>query len=254
MTVSQILNDDCFNVFPLIQDKSIDLILCDLPYGVTKASHDKKLPRKKLWEEYKRIIKDNGAILLFAQGLFAAELMISNKQMYRYDLVWKKGERVSGYLNSKKMPLRNHEQILVFYKALPTYNPQMTIGKPTHSMGANFANSEHTNRNYGNHKKDNSRSGLKEKFPKSVLNFERPHPPIHPTQKPVSLCEYLIKTFSNEGDIVLDNCMGIGTTCIAAKNCGRRYIGIEKEKEWFDIAKTYLDKETNCKTKESIFD
>ena len=163
--------------------------------------------------------------------------MLSNAKDFKYDLVWKKGERVSGFLDSNKKPLRNHESILVFYKNQPTFNPQMIEGKALHSKGEAFKLLSHKNSNYGDFNQvPDDRKGNTEKFPKSVLNFERPHPPIHPTQKPVELCEWIIKSFKNEGDLVLDNCSGSGTTGVASRNTKRNFILIEKEKEYCQIA------------------
>ena len=183
---------DCLDIMPLIPDGSIDMILCDMPFNQTQNKWDIIIPFDKLWEQYNRIIKQNGAIALFAQGLFSAQLIMSNPKMYRYDLIYKKGNRVSGFLNAKKQPMRNHEQILLFYKKQPTYNPQFTEdGEPLHSKGKKFKKKEGVNNNYGKYdtKFDSGRAGSTQKYPKSVLNFEKPHPPIHPTQKPVALCE-----------------------------------------------------------------
>ncbi len=237
--MNELYNDDCLNIMPNIKDKSIDLILADLPFNQTKNKWDILIPFDDLWLNYNRIIKDNGAILLFAQGLFSAQLIMSNPKMYRYDLIYKKGDRTSGFLNANRQPLRNHEQILVFYKKQPTYNPIFTEGIPLHGKGTKYKYKNNTNNNYGdfNSNLDDKRKGSTLKYPKSVLIFEKPHPAKHPTEKSIPLCEYLIKTYSNENEIVLDNTMGIGTTCIAAKNTNRYYIGIEKEKKYFDIAK-----------------
>ena len=222
-----IINGDCIEVMAQIPAKSIDLILCDLPYGVTQNKADTIIPFADLWEQYNRIIKDSGAILLFGQGLFFIDLINSNRKMYRYDLVWNK-ELISGFLNAKKMPLRQHEQIAVFYKKLPTYNPQFTEGQPLHSRG--YLKNKRKNNNYGEFADvGDSRKGCKDKYPTSILKFKKPHPSVcvHPTQKPVPLLEYLIKTYTNPGDIVLDNCMGSGSTIFAAINTERHYIGID---------------------------
>ena len=229
---------DCLDLMPEIPDKSVDFICCDLPYGTTKNKWDIIIPFDRLWPEYNRIIKDNGAIALFGQGIFAAKMMLSNERMYKYDIVWKKGDRVSGFLNAKRSPLRNHELILVFYKKQPTYNPQFTEGRPLHSMGSRFLDPEtQKNNNYGKFIKtaeQDKRKGTTQKFPKSVLNFERPHPPIHPTQKPVALCEWLIRTYTNPGELVLDNTAGVATTGIAAIKTGRRFILIENERKYYE--------------------
>jgi site-specific DNA-methyltransferase (adenine-specific) len=196
------------------------------------------IPFEPLWSHYNRIVKNAGAIVLFGQGIFSAELMLSNKKNWRYNLIWQKGNRVSGFLNSKRQPLRNHEDLIIFYQQQPTYNPQFTEGKPLHSKGKKYLEKDAVNQNYGKYDstQPETRNGSTQKYPKSILNFDRPHPPIHATQKPVSLCEYLIKTFTNEGELVLDNTCGIGTTCIAAKNVNRNFIGIEMDEKWFKIA------------------
>lgn len=238
-------NGDCLEVMKSIPDKSVDMILCDLPYGCLNkknpnASWDKPLPMDKLWFEYERIIKDNGVIILFGQGLFTARVMLSNEKLWKYNIIWKKGNRVSGFLNAKKQPLRNHEDIMVFYKKQPTYNPQMTIGQPLHGKGSGVHNFK--NSNYGVFKEmDDTRKGSTLKYPKSVLTFDKPHPSKHPTEKPVDLCEWLIKTYSNEGDTVLDNCMGSGTTGVACKNTNRNFIGIELDENYFKIAQERLN-------------
>lgn len=233
-----LLQGDCLELMKQVPDKSIDLILCDLPYGTTRNSWDEVIPFDKLWAQYNRIIKDNGAILLFAQGKFYVNLVSSNMKMFRYDLVWDK-ELVSGFLNAKRMPLRRHEQVAVFYKHLPTYNPQFTQGKPLHSKGTAYQTKELTNNNYGDFKAtDDNRAGSTEKYPTSIIKFQKPHPSVcvHPTQKPIELLEYLIKTYTNEGDTVLDNCMGSGSTGVACKNTNREFIGIELDEKYFKVA------------------
>lgn len=235
----KLYNGDCLEVMKQIPDGSVDMILCDLPYEVLNkknkhAQWDRMLPLNELWEQYERIIKDNGAIVLFTQGMFTAKLMLSNEKLWRYNLIWKKGNRSTGFLNAKKMPLRNHEDICVFYKKLPTYIPQMRKGKPNHARS--ISDNVKNNRCYGNISQTATvMTDLK--YPLSVIDIEKEHgKQYHPTQKPVALCEYLIKTYSNEGDLVLDNCMGSGSTIIAAINTNRKAIGIEKDKEIFDIA------------------
>jgi DNA modification methylase len=226
-----------------IPDKSIDMILCDLPYGKTKHENDKPLPFDLLWREYRRIIKTSGAILLFGQGTFFVDLVNSNRKLFRYDLVWNK-HLTTGFLNAHKMPLRQHEQIAVFYKKLPTYNPQFAKGKPLHSRGTAYKRKEAKNQNYGEFgTTDDVRAGSTDKFPTSMLSFAKPHPSIavHRTEKPVDLLEYLIKTYTNEGDTVLDNCMGSGSTGVACKNTGRRFIGIELCDDYFKIAKERIE-------------
>jgi site-specific DNA-methyltransferase (adenine-specific) len=230
---------DTIEQMKLIPDKSIDFICCDLPYGSTKNTWDVIIPFELLWGEYERIIKDNGCICLFGQDKFSAKLILSNEKMHKYNLIWDKGDRGSGFLNAKKMPLRNHEDILIFYKKPPTYNPQMTIGEPLHGMGKKYKLKNSKNNNYGefDSRKNPSaeRAGDTSKFPKSILRFNKPHPPIHPTQKPVELIEWLIKTYSNEGDVVLDNTMGCGTTAVACVNTNRNFIGIELDEQYFNL-------------------
>jgi site-specific DNA-methyltransferase (adenine-specific) len=229
-----------------IYDHSIDLITADLPYGTTKNKWDSVLPLDLLWKQYKRIAKEHTAIILFGQDKFTARVMLSNEKWHRYNLIWKKGNRTTGFLNAKRMPLRNHEDIMVFYKKLPVFHPQFTEGIPLHSMGKKYLDpATQINNNYGKFIKtetEDLRAGSTRKYPKSVLEFERPHPPIHPTQKPVLLMEWIVKTFSNEGEVVLDNTMGIGTTGEACMNTGRHFIGIEKEQKYFDTAKRKLEK------------
>jgi site-specific DNA-methyltransferase (adenine-specific) len=226
----------------LLPDKSIDCIICDLPYGTTQNKWDSVIPFDKLWGQYKRIIKDNGCIALFADGMFMSNLMQSNTKMWRYNLVWDK-ELISGFLNANRMPLRVHEEICIFYKKLPTYNPQFTEGIPLHSRGNKAKQVENGNRNYGKYNSrrnpSDKRVGSTQKHPKSILRFPRPASCVmqHPTQKPVELLEWLVKTYTNEDDVVLDNCMGSGTTGVACKNLNRKFIGIELEDEYFNIAK-----------------
>lgn len=225
-----------------IGDKSIDMILCDLPYGVTQHEFDVIIPFKPLWEQYNRVIKDSGAVVLFCQGIFYADLVNSNRKMFQYDLIWDK-QLVSGFLNAKRMPLRQHEQIAVFYKKLPTYNPQFTQGQPLHTKGSKYKNKPINNQNYGIFDiVEDSRAGSTEKYPTSILSFQKPHPSValHRTEKPVALLEYLIKTYTNEGEIVLDNCMGSGSTGVACINTNHNFIDIEKDVNYFNIAQKRL--------------
>ena len=243
--LNKIYNEDCLNGMQRIPDGSVDCIICDLPYEVLNkgnkhAEWDRIIPFDKLWEQYERIIKDTGAIVLFAQGMFTAKLMMSNERLWRYNLVWQKGGRCSGFLNAKKMPLREHEDILVFYKALPTYNPQFIKGEPNHARGKMLG--RRTNRCYGEFGKSEEVI-TDQKYPKSILNFQKPHPSIHPTQKPVALIEYFIRTYTNEGETILDNCMGSGTTAIAAIRAKRNFIGFELQKEYFDMAEKRIKEE-----------
>ena len=234
---------DCLELMKDIPDKSIDMILCDLPYGTTQNKSDIIIPFDKLWNSYERIIKDNGAIVLFAQGVFYVDLVNSNRKLFRYDLIWDK-VLTSGFLNAKRMPLRQHEQIAVFYKKLPKYNPQFTSGKPLHSKGKTYKDKPIVNQNYGVfHTADDSRAGSTEKYPTSILKFQKPHPSIsvHRTQKSVELLEWLINTYTNAGETVLDNCMGSGSTGVACINTNRNFIGYELDEKYFEIAEKRLN-------------
>ena len=234
----QLYKGNCLEIMTKIPDKSVDMICCDLPYGTTQNKLDIVIPFEPLWEQYERIIKDDGCIALFAQGLFYIDLVNSNRKLFRYDLVWDK-VLISGFLNAKRMPLRQHEQIAIFYKKLPLYNPQFTQGKPLHSKGINYMNKEIKNQNYGNFQHtDDSRKGSTEKYPTSILRFPKPHPSIakHRTEKSIECLEWLIKTYTNEEDTVLDNCMGAGSCGIACKNTNRKFIGIELDENYFKIA------------------
>lgn len=233
----EILLGDCLELMNDIPNGSIDMILCDLPYGTTQNKRDIILPFDKLWEQYERVIKGNGAIVLFGQGLFFVDLINSNRRLFRYDLVWDK-QLVSGFLNANRMPLRVHENIAVFYKQLPTYNPQYTEGKPLHSKGKSYLNKDHKNENYGKFKMtDDSRAGSTQKYPKSIISFQKPHPSKaqHRTEKSIDMLEWLIKTYTNENDLVLDNTAGSGTTAIACLNTNRQFIVMEKEQKYYDI-------------------
>ena len=234
METNKVICGDCLEVMPNILDKSIDMILCDLPYGKTKNKWDSVIPLDKLWIQYERIIKDNGAIVLTGQDKFSAKLMLSNKKLHRYNLIWEKTDRPTGFLNANRMPLRSHEDILVFYKKLPCYNPRWEIGEENHSRG-HSRGKKRTNNCYGEFNQNHIEFFTNKKYPRSVLKFSREHPPIHPTQKPVALFEDLILTYTNEGDLILDNCAGVGTTAVACINTKRNYILIEKEKKYVDM-------------------
>ena len=240
----QLYNGDCLEVMKNIANKSIDMILCDLPYGTTILNWDKRLDLNKLWQQYERIIKDDGAIVLFAQTPFDKLLGCSNLKLLRYEWIWEKTQ-ATGHLNSKKMPLKAHENILVFYKKRPTYNPQMSTGhKPVNSFKKTKENQNRT-QFYRLQNREFSGGGSTERFPRDVLKFasDKQKEAYHPTQKPVLLMEYLIKTYTNEGEKVLDNCMGSGSTGVAAINTGRKFIGIELEKKYFDIAEKRINGE-----------
>lgn len=225
---------DCLELMKDIPGGSVDLILCDLPYGTTQNKWDSVIPFAALWAEYGRICQ--GAIVLTAAQPFTSALVMSNLDWFKYDWTWRK-PKGTGHLNAKKQPMRDKEDILVFYARQPTYNPQFSSGKPFgNKRGANTPSyGEHGAMNYAN---DGRR------YPKQVLEFgvvERGTP--HPTQKPVALMEYMIRTYTNEGDTVLDNCMGSGTTGVACINTGRNFIGMEMDAGYFEIAKNRIEAE-----------
>lgn len=228
---------DCLKLMPSIPDKSVDCILTDLPYEQTAQNRwDRVIPFEPMWEQYKRIAKDNAAIILFASGMFTAELMLSNKQMWRYNLIWEKTQP-TGFLNAKKMPLRSHEDICVFYRKLPTYNPQKTVGHVRKVSKAEHKVNCRKTTDYGEHGLATYDSS--ERYPRSVWLFSKDtqKSALHPTQKPLALIEELVKTYTNEGDLVLDSCMGSGTTGVACSRLNRRFIGIEQQSEYFEAAK-----------------
>ena len=241
----ELYKGDCLEAMKEIKDCSIDMILCDLPYGVTARNKwDTIIPFESLWKQYKRIIKENGAIVLFGQGMFTADLMQSNRLMWRYNLIWDK-VLPAGHLNANKMPLRKHEDITIFYKKPPIYNPQKIKGSPCHSRGTavNKSKEEYseTHTNYGLYKAVETEGDMK--YPTSILQFSKKHASkmLHPTEKALELCEWLIKTYTNEGQIVLDNCMGSGTTGEASLNTNRKFIGIELDDKYFKIAENRVD-------------
>lgn len=224
---------DCLEGMALIPDESIDMILCDLPYGTTQNKWDSVINLDLLWKQYNRVIKHNGAIVLTAQTPFDKILGCSNLKMLKYEWIWEK-TTATGHLNAKKMPMKAHENVLVFYKKLPVYNPQKTDGhRPMNSY-----TKKHDGTNYGQTKAGISGGGSTERYPRSVQIFstDKQKEAYHPTQKPVALFEYLIRTYTNEGDIVLDNCMGSGTTAVAALKNHRKFIGFETDSKYIDIA------------------
>lgn len=230
----ELLHGDCLELMAGIPDKSTDFILCDLPYGTTENEWDSIIDLKELWKQYDRIIKDNGCIALFAQCPFDKILAISNISMLRYEYIWIK-DNATGFLNANKMPLKKTENILIFYKKLPTYNPQMKSGKPYICKQGGGS----TNYNKFADNVVTVNEGLR--YPDNVLKFNRDKEKFHPTQKPILLLEYLIKTYTNKGDLVVDNCMGSGSTGVACKLTDRKFIGIELNKEYFDIAKQRIE-------------
>ena len=227
-----------------IPSGSLDMIVCDLPYGVTQNELDVVIPFEPLWDAYKRLIKERGCIALFGQGVFFVELVQSNRKMFRYDLVWDK-VLTTGFLNAGRMPLRQHEQIAIFYKKLPEYHPQFSEGKPLHSKGVSYLDKAYKNSNYGQFRMtEDSRKGSTEKYPTSIIRIPKPHPSIalHRTEKPVELLKWLILTYSSAGDMVMDNCMGAGGCGVACGEIGRKFIGIEKDPHCFATAKRRIEK------------
>ncbi|MFS0819655.1 site-specific DNA-methyltransferase [Lysinibacillus sp. 1P01SD] len=211
------------------------------PFGTTNCKWDTPIDLQQLWQHYERIIKDNGAIVLFGQAPFDKVLGASNLQLLRYEWIWEK-TAATGHLNAKKMPLKAHENILVFYKKLPVYNPQKTQGhKPVNSY-TKYLDVQNKTEIYNNVSKEISGGGNTDRYPRSVLQFasDKQRLNLHPTQKPLALCEYLIKTYSNEGDVILDNCAGSGTTLVAAQNLNRNFIGIEKEEHYVEVSRKRL--------------
>lgn len=244
----QLYNDDCFNIFKSIEDNSIDLILCDLPYGLsrTKKIWDCALPLDKLWQEYNRIIKSQGNIVLFSSGLFTIDLINSNRKQYKYKLIWKKNT-ASGMGLAKYRPMNYYEEICVFNNTNATYNPQMKLreNKAKHSYKYNHSC---RNSNHVNFKDKEYKYNPDWVQPSNVLEFNtvpNRNGKLHPTQKPVDLCEWLIRTYSNENDTVLDNCMGSGTTGVACINTNRNFIGIEIDDGYFNIAEQRINEKTN---------
>lgn len=232
----ELYRGDCLELMQDIPDGSVDLILCDLPYGTTQNKWDSVIPFDSLWAQYKRICK--GAVVLTAAQPFTSALVMSNPSMFKYDWVWQK-EKGTGHLNAKKMPMRDKEDVLVFYSNQPTYNPQFEEGAPY--VGANRVGKKQQTENYGNYEAVREDSDGR-RYPKQVLRFTSVgRGGKHPTQKPVTLMEYLIKTYTNEGDTVLDNCMGSGTTGVACANTGRNFIGIEMDKDYFKIARARVN-------------
>lgn len=238
MELNKIFNEDCLEGMKKIKDKSIDMILCDLPYGTTNCKWDIVIPFEPLWKQYERIIKDNGAILLFAQTPFDKILGASNLKLLRYEWIWEKTQ-ATGHLNAKKMPMKAHENILVFYKKLPTYNPQKTIGhKPINSY-TKYVKTQNNTEIYNKMNKEISGGGETDRYPRSVLRFksDKQTCKLHSTQKPVELLKYFIKTYTNDNELVLDNCFGSGSTLEACFETNRNFIGFEKNEIEFNKAK-----------------
>ena len=244
MNQIQIKQGDCLELMKEIPDKSIDMILCDLPYGTTACKWDSVIPFEPLWEQYNRVIKDNGAIVLFGSEPFSTELRHSNLKMYKYDWVWNKKKAGNIFL-AKYQPMKIHENIMVFGKGKVNYFPIM-IPREKIKKSKNYGTGEAMG---GNRVKEDKVYTYTKKNPISILEFSNAvqKGKVHPTQKPVALLEYLIKTYTNEGETVLDNCMGSGSTGVACINTNRNFIGYELDEHYFQIAKERLEQH-ECKT------
>jgi len=237
LELNKIYQGDCLEIMKKIDDKSIDMILCDLPYGTTACSWDEIIPFDKLWEQYKRIIKDNGAIVLTASQPFTSKLVISNLEMFKYEWIWEK-QKASNFMSFNFQPAKYHENIIVFCKNTPIYNPIKWIIEEDKRDKRKTINNPLTNKD-GIHggiiRIRNEDDGTR--YPKSIIKIDKSiNGNIHPTQKPVALFEYLIKTYTNKGMLVLDNCIGSGTTAVACINTNRKFIGIELEPKYVEIA------------------
>lgn len=247
--INKVIQGDCLEVMKDIPDKSIDMILCDLPYGTTACKWDTIIPFEPLWEQYKRIIKGDGVIVLTATNPFASVLVVSNLEMYKYEFIWNK-HRPSNPMMAKKQPLRNHEQVLVFYKNPPTYNPQPTKKNTKGMHSKKYENIERGTESYGDAKLVFNDNNAEFGYPKTILNdipmennLNQPKSELglHPTQKSKGLFEYLIKTYTNEGDLVLDNTAGSGTTAVACVQTKRNFILIELSEEYCKIARARIE-------------
>lgn len=248
----KLYNGDCLEIMKQIPDKSIDLIVCDPPFGTIACEWDNILDFKEMWAQYERIIKDDRAIVLFGSGQFTYKLISSNEDLYRYKWIWYKSKR-GNFVNAKNRPMTAYEEAMVFSKATTAngsknkmlYNPQGLISKTTirHDNGTRFGT-------MAGKRPSHQEVTISEftNYPCDVLEFASEPNPLHPTQKPVALIEYLIRTYSNEGDVVLDNCMGSGTTGVAAMRSKRDFIGIELDEEYFEIAKNRIENEKNTLT------
>ena len=234
--LNTIYNEDCLEGMKRIPDKSVDMILCDLPYGLTASKWDAVIPNDLLWEQYERVIKENGAIVLFGNEPFSSHLRMSNIKSYRYDWKWDK-VRGANFATVNRRPFNSFEDIMVFYKKQPTYNPQFWQGKPYEQKQGYVGEGKQT----GLSRKEVVTKSDGRRYPLSIIRFSKENG-LHPTQKPVALFEYLIKTYTNEGETVLDNCMGSGTTAIACINTNRNYIGFELDEDYHKLSEQRISK------------
>lgn len=240
MSDFQLMQGNCLELMRNIADASVDMVLADLPYGTTQCAWDVVIPFAPLWEQYLRIAKPGAAIVLCAAQPFASLVVASNTADYRYEWIWEKGN-ATGFLNAKRQPLRAHESAQVFYRRQPTYNPQMTTGHQRRTSKRKTVNSECYGKALSLTEYDST-----ERYPRSVQFFssDKQKANYHPTQKPIAWMEFLIKTYTNEGDAVLDNTMGSGTTGVACINTGRKFIGIEMDNKYFQVAKARIEATT----------
>ncbi|MBQ3434097.1 MAG: site-specific DNA-methyltransferase [Selenomonadaceae bacterium] len=243
MTDYQIFNEDCISGMRRLDAGSVDAIICDPPFQTTDCAWDIRLPMQEMWQEFNRVTKENAAIVLFSQLPFAVDLINANRKMFRYEWIWSK-PRAVGFLNANRMPLRAHENILVFYKKLPTYNPQFRKGKAyEHAQREQLRDRKSVYQSRGASVTKNDGEHY---YPRDVINFAQPvanskkDTRVHPTQKPVDLMEFLVRTYTNEQELVLDATMGSGSTGVACMKSRRRFIGFETDKEFFDVSRQRL--------------
>ena len=242
---------DCLELMKEIPDGAVDAIICDPPYGITNCAFDVRLPFEPMWEQFKRVTKRNAAICLFSQMPFGAELIMSNRKMFRYEWIWEKRVAV-GFYNANKMPLRCHENILVFYQQLPAYNPQFSQGEVYKRNQKLIRQTVYQQTVYQQTERVPTKNDGR-RYPRDVQKFATAYGKrrlFHPTEKPVALLEYLIKTYTNEGEVVLDATMGSGSTGVACVNTGRKFIGFEKEQNFFEIAEKRIDEAASARAQE----
>ena len=244
LKLNKTYNMDCIEGMALLPDKSIDAIICDLPYGTTNCRWDTVIPLDQLWKQYERIIKDNGAIVLFAQTPFDKVLGASNLKLLRYEWIWEK-TAATGHLNAKKMPLKAHENILIFYKKLPHYSPQKTEGHKKTNSYTKYVETQNRGQIYNKVTKEVVGGGNTDRYPRSVIQFpsDKQKSNLHPTQKPLALIQYLVKTYTEPGDLILDNCMGSGTTAEAVISVGegRKFLGFELDEHYCNISNNRVE-------------
>lgn len=235
----QLYCGDCIEMMQQLENKSVQMILTDLPFGITKNKWDEIIPLDELWRQFNRIITGNGVIALWAQEPFTSKLIMSNPKMFRYKWIVEK-TNATGFLNANRMPMKAYEEVLIFYQHLPVYHPQKTTGHPRKVSSAEHKRNSKKSTNYNDYA--NASYDSTERFPRDVITFtwDKQKLTVHPTQKPVAALEYFIKTYTDEGDIVLDATMGSGSTGVACCNLNRKFIGIERDEEYYEIAKTRI--------------